>query len=43
MKCKFCREANFSRTEAKSVGVRHRGDGMSLEQRQKLLLKKAGW
>ena len=30
--CCFCREKLFSRAVAKSVGVRHRGDGMSLEQ-----------
>ena len=30
--CRFCREKLFSRAVAKSVGVRHRGDGMSLEQ-----------
>jgi hypothetical protein len=30
--CCFCREKLFGRAVAKSVGVRHRGDGMSVEQ-----------
>lgn len=41
--CKFCREKSWSRAEAKSVGVKHRGDGMSLEQQDKLKFKKLGW
>lgn len=28
--CKFCREDTVSRSKAKSVGVRHRGDGLSV-------------
>lgn len=35
--CKFCRETKYSRAQAKSVNVRHRGDGMSLEQEGVLL------
>ena len=34
--CRFCREAQFPRAEAKRVGVRHRADGMSLFQAEKL-------
>ena len=30
--CKFCREGSLSRTEAKKVGVKHRGDGCSVTQ-----------
>lgn len=30
--CKFCREKKYSRREAKQAGVKHRGDGMTLEQ-----------
>lgn len=30
--CRFCREKLFSRSEAKRVGVRTRGDGMSVGQ-----------
>jgi len=30
--CCFCREKLFSRAVAKGIGVRHRGDGMSVEQ-----------
>lgn len=30
--CRFCRENKYSRRECKSVGVRHRGDGMDLDQ-----------
>jgi hypothetical protein len=34
--CKFCREQKVSRAEAKSVGVRYRGDGISVDQYFKL-------
>ena len=30
--CKFCREELISRAEAKKVNVRHRGDGLSIDQ-----------
>jgi hypothetical protein len=30
--CKFCREFTVRRAIAKSVNVRHRGDGMSVDQ-----------
>ena len=30
--CRFCREKLFRRAEAKRVNVRHRGDGMSIDQ-----------
>jgi len=30
--CKFCREHKLRRAEAKKVGVRHRGDGLSVVQ-----------
>jgi hypothetical protein len=30
--CKFCREKLIRRAVAKSVGVAHRGDGMTVEQ-----------
>lgn len=30
--CKFCREEIVSRADARKVGVRHRGDGLTLEQ-----------
>lgn len=30
--CKFCREKTVSRAQAKHAGVRHRGEGMSVEQ-----------
>lgn len=30
--CKFCREDLVSRAVAKKVSVKHRGDGMSIEQ-----------
>lgn len=36
-RCKFCRENLFRRAVAKQVGVRHRGDGMDLDQYQKAL------
>lgn len=35
--CKFCRENKYRRAQAKSVNVRHRGDGMSLDQEAVLL------
>lgn len=35
--CKFCRESKYGRAQAKSVNVRHRGDGMSLDQEAVLL------
>lgn len=38
--CKFCRENKYSRAFAKSVDVRHCGDGMSVEQEIKLLKKR---
>lgn len=38
--CKFCRETHFSRTDAKRVGVKHRGDGMTLEQALKIVSKR---
>lgn len=34
--CKFCREKQYSRARAKSVGVKHRGDGMTINQINKL-------
>jgi len=34
--CSFCREKSYSRAEAKSVGVKHRGDGLTLVQAEKL-------
>lgn len=35
--CKFCREeySGIRRAVQKKVGVRHRGDGMTIEQYQK--------
>ncbi len=30
--CKFCREDLVRRVVAKKVGVKHRGDGMTIEQ-----------
>jgi hypothetical protein len=38
--CKFCREKLFRRAEAKSVDVRHQGDGMEVEQYERLMKKK---
>ena len=38
--CCFCREKQYSRRETKAVGVRIRGEGMSIEQ--KILLRKEG-
>ena len=38
--CSKCRENQYSRADAKAVGVRHCGDGMSLDQEVKLLAKK---
>ena len=35
--CKFCREVKYTRAKAKSVNVRHRGDGMSIDQEAVLL------
>lgn len=35
--CCYCRENNYRRAQAKSVNVRHRGDGMSLDQEAVLL------
>ncbi len=32
--CKFCRECKVRRAVAKKFGVRHRGDGMTLDQYQ---------
>lgn len=29
--CKFCRENLLSRAEAKKVGVKHQGDGLSVD------------
>lgn len=34
--CKFCREHTVSRSDAKRVCVRHRGDGLSVIQLQVL-------
>lgn len=42
MLCKYCREHKYSRAEAKAAGVRHRGDGMTLDQEDRIL-KKKGW
>jgi len=33
--CKYCREKQVSRAEAKKVGVQFRGDGMTVEQYRK--------
>lgn len=41
-RCRNCREHQYTRAEAKSVGVKHRGDGMTLDQEAKLLRKKCG-
>lgn len=30
--CKHCREYRFSRAQCVKVGVKHRGDGMTLDQ-----------
>lgn len=30
--CKFCREHLFRRADCKEAGVKHRGDGLSIEQ-----------
>lgn len=30
--CRFCREKLVRRSEARKVGVKHRGDGMSVDQ-----------
>lgn len=38
--CKFCREHLVSRSVGKSLGVRHRGDGMRLESWLKYLQSK---
>lgn len=35
--CRFCREDLLSRAEAKKIGVRHRGDGLSLYDYQKFI------
>ncbi|UOW66374.1 hypothetical protein vBAspATola_31 [Aeromonas phage vB_AspA_Tola] len=35
-RCKYCREGMHSRALCKSVGVRHRGDGLSLDQYYKI-------
>jgi len=34
--CKFCREKLVRREQAKKVGVRHRGNGLSIEQYKKI-------
>lgn len=34
--CKFCREKRYSRAVAKRAGVKHRGDGMTLDQAKDL-------
>ena len=31
--CRFCREKNMSRSEAKERGCRHKGDGVSLSEK----------
>jgi len=31
--CRFCREHTVSRAEGKNLGVKHRGDGMTTEQK----------
>jgi len=33
--CKFCRENKVRRAVAKQVGVKYRGDGMTLDQYEK--------
>lgn len=38
--CKFCREGLLRRAEAKSIGVRHAGDGLNLYDLQKYMAKK---
>lgn len=35
-RCCFCREKAFRRAEAKKVGVKYRGQGMTLDQMGKL-------
>lgn len=35
--CCYCREIGYRRAQAKSVNVKHRGDGMSLDQEAVLL------
>lgn len=35
--CRYCRELEFSRAKGKSVGVAHRGDGMSVDAKRVLL------
>lgn len=34
--CRFCREKLYRRAQCKSVGVRHRGDGLTLDQQRKI-------
>lgn len=34
--CKYCREGKYRRAQAKWAGVRHRGDGMSLEEEARI-------
>lgn len=34
--CCFCRESLVRRADARAVGVRHRGDGLSIEQFEKI-------
>jgi hypothetical protein len=37
--CRFCREHLLSRAEAKKVGVKHRGDGCTLDQYSRAKMK----
>ena len=38
--CKFCRENLVPREKAKRVGVRHRGEGMSVDQYKKAMYER---
>ncbi len=39
--CKFCREQLVRRAVAKKAGVRHRGDGLTVEQYQSIQREQA--
>jgi len=37
--CRYCREEKYSRAFCKAVGVRHRGDGLTLDQEDEIIRK----
>lgn len=39
--CRFCRENKYSRAFCKEAGVRHNGDGLTLDQ-EDIIIKKHG-